>query len=72
MNLANHTNAIPQTKAFAKAQLKEVMSNFGSKSPDANAAFMVDEIKDFLKSPEKFKVLPSPKIPDGSPIGCFE
>ncbi|WP_396596393.1 zinc-dependent metalloprotease [Dokdonia sp. R86516] len=72
MNLANHPKAIPQTKAFAKAQLKEVMSNFGSKSSDANAAFMVDEIQDFLKSPEKFKVLPSPKIPDGSPIGCFE
>ena len=72
MNLANHTKAIPQTKAFAKAQLKEVMANLGSKTSDANAAFMVDEIKDFLKSPEKFKVLPSPKIPDGSPIGCFE
>ena len=71
MNLANHTKAIPQTKAFAKAQLKEISSKLASKSLDANAAFMVDEIREFLKSPEKFKVIPSPKIPDGSPIGCF-
>ena len=72
MNLAAHKNAIPQTKAIVQHQLKSIVSKLESKSNDAYASFMVDEITDFLKFPEKFEVLPSPKIPDGSPIGCFE
>ena len=71
MNLASHSKTIPQSKAFAKAQLKKIKSRLGAQSTDANAAFMVDEIDAFLKEPAAFKVLPSPKIPDGSPIGCF-
>lgn len=72
MNLSKHPQAIPQTKAFAKAQLKKIKNTLMSGRAGANSAYMVDEIDTFLKAPEKFKVIPSPKIPDGSPIGCFE
>lgn len=72
MNLAVHPQSIPQTKAFAKAQLKKIKTQLSLDAVGANSAFMVDEIDNFMKSPEKFKVVPSPKIPDGSPIGCFE
>lgn len=71
MNIASHSKTIPQSKAFAKAQLKNLKSKLSQQSNDANAAFMVDEIEAFLKEPAKFKAIPSPKIPDGSPIGCF-
>ena len=71
MNLSAHSKSIPQTKAFTRAQLKQVRAKLASQTTDANAVFMVDEIETFLKAPEKFKVLPSPKIPDGSPIGCM-
>lgn len=70
MNLTSHKNAIPQSKAVAKAQLKSIKLNLNSKD-DAYSAYMVDEINTFLKDPKEFKVLPSPSIPDGSPIGCF-
>ena len=71
MNLSAHSKSIPQTKAFTRAHLKQVRAKLASQTTDANAVFMVDEIETFLKAPEKFKVLPSPKIPDGSPIGCM-
>lgn len=70
MNLAAHNKSIPQTKAFAKAELKNLKNNL-AKNKDANSLYMVDEINAFLKAPKDFKVLPSPKIPDGSPIGCY-
>jgi hypothetical protein len=72
MNLSVHPKAIPQTKAFAKAQLKKIRTQLALDAMGANSAYMVDEINNFLKSPEKFKVIASPKIPDGSPIGCFD
>ncbi|RMB60881.1 DUF5117 domain-containing protein [Dokdonia sinensis] len=73
MNLTVHKDAIPQSKAFAKAQLQTIHDNLKKLgSLDANSAYMMSEIETFFKEPEKFKVIPSPKIPDGSPIGCFE
>jgi len=33
---------------------------------------MTYRIDQFMDEPEKFKVIPSPKIPDGSPIGSFQ
>lgn len=72
MNLSVHPKAIPQTKAFAKAQLKKIRTQLSLDAMGANSAYMVDEINNFLKAPEKFKVIASPKIPDGSPIGCFD
>ena len=71
INLALHTKSIPQVSAFAKAQLKEIASGFKSSS-DANEVEMASRIEKALKSPKDFKVIPSPKIPDGSPIGCYQ
>lgn len=70
MNLASHKNAIPQSKAIAIASLKEINVKLQAEG-DAYSSHMVHEINNFLKQPEKFKALPSPSIPDGSPIGCF-
>ncbi len=71
MNLAVHPKSIPQTSAFAKAQLKELQQQFTLDAQGADGAYMADQIAQFFEHPEKFKVLPSPKIPDGSPIGCY-
>jgi len=72
MNLSVHPKAIPQTKAFAKAELKKLKQAFTLDAAGTDMAYMADQIDAFMKAPEKFKVLPSPKIPDGSPIGCFQ
>ena len=71
MNLSNHSKSIPQTKAIANAQLDNLKSQLSSKS-DAVSKEMVRLIKRFQEHPEDFKVIPSPKIPDGSPIGSFQ
>lgn len=70
LNLYVHPNAIPQTKATVKYVLRsEVLPSLSLSN--ANDMNMVDQIKKTLDKPETFKVIPSPKIPDGSPIGCF-
>lgn len=71
INLALHKKSIPQVSAFAKAQLKEISTSFKNSS-DPNKVEMASRIESALKSPKDFKVIPSPKIPDGSPIGCFQ
>ena len=71
INLALHKKSIPQVSAFAKAKLKELTSTFNSSS-DPNKLEMAARIERALKTPKDFKVLPSPKIPDGSPIGCYQ
>jgi len=43
-----------------------------NKSDSAVALEMSYRIDQFMDEPEKFKVIPSPKIPDGSPIGSFQ
>ncbi len=71
INLALHTKSIPQVSAFAKAQLKELSTAYRN-STDPNQKEMAARIESALKNPKDFKVLPSPKIPDGSPIGCYQ
>ena len=73
MNLAAHKNVHPQVNAIANQQLAALKTSLLSSGKSANAIEMVRRINAFLKSPEKFKVIPTPKIPDGSPIGmgCF-
>lgn len=71
INLALHKKSIPQVSAFAKAQLKEIITTYGNSS-DPNKAEMASRIESALKNPKNFKVIPSPKIPDGSPIGCYQ
>ena len=73
MNLAAHQNVHPQVNAIANQKLKTLKSTLLASGKSANAAEMVRRIDQFIDAPEKFKVIPTPKIPDGSPIGmdCF-
>ena len=71
LNLMLHKDAIFQTSAFAKAELQNITAYLSSKN-DAQSKYMISYINENIKSPDKFKVLASPKIPDGSPIGCYE
>ncbi|WP_419211173.1 zinc-dependent metalloprotease [Maribacter sp. X9] len=74
MNLASHTDVAPQVNAIANSELnKLVLAMSGGQSSDPLKAEMVRRIKDFNEHPDLFEVIPSPKIPDGSPIGmdCF-
>ncbi|MET7029324.1 zinc-dependent metalloprotease [Sediminicola luteus] len=74
MNLAAHDKVHPQVNAIASAVLMDIKSDLVSKSKDAISREMVRRINDFYNHPEQFKVIPSPTIPDGSPIGmdCLE
>ena len=73
MNLAAHQKVHPQVNAIANQKLKNLKSTLLSNGKNANAAEMVRRIDQFIEKPEDFKVIPTPKIPDGSPIGmdCF-
>ncbi|NND87671.1 MAG: peptidase, partial [Flavobacteriaceae bacterium] len=67
-NLATHKNTIPQTKALAYQTLQKIHDQ-AANSSGANAAYIIYQIENFKRKPEDFKVMPSLKIPDGSPIG---
>jgi hypothetical protein len=67
-NLATHGQSIPQTKAMAYKTINDVYEHTPFKK-DANAMYMKQQIDAFKAKPELFKVMASPKIPDGSPIG---
>jgi len=68
MNLAANDKAHPQVNALANHSLRTIKSYLMPKS-DIYSPEMVRRINAFLKAPEKFKIIESPKIPDGSPIG---
>ncbi|MFT6930786.1 MAG: hypothetical protein ACJAQ7_002278 [Sediminicola sp.] len=74
MNLAAHDKVHPQVNAIASNTLMDIKSELVSKSKDAIRKEMVRRIDNFYNHPEQFKVIPSPTIPDGSPIGmdCLE
>lgn len=72
MNLSVSPNSISQTKAVTRAELKNIRSTLSKPTQDYYDTYIIDEIDAFFKAPEKFKVISSPKIPDGSPIGCGE
>ncbi|SEM14330.1 protein of unknown function [Aquimarina amphilecti] len=76
MNLTNNNNTYPQAKALAFGALKKVRSILNTeKQKGVNQTYndyYIKQIDDFISRPEEFKVLPSPKIPDGSPIGSFQ
>ncbi len=73
MNLAAHKEVHPQVNAIANVKLKSLKSKLISGKMEISAMEMVRRINDFEKHPDKFKVIPTPKLPDGSPIGmaCF-
>ena len=71
MNLSVNEKCIPQVKAIANAKLYELKQNMIQKSSVVAREF-VNRIEAFEEKPEKFKIQPSPSIPDGSPIGSFQ
>ncbi|GAB5400031.1 MAG: zinc-dependent metalloprotease [Aureisphaera sp.] len=69
MNLAANSRSTAQVKAVTMKTIKDLKSDLGG---SAYATQLKTEIDAFLKEPSKFKVFPSPKIPDGSPIGSWQ
>ncbi|WP_299220383.1 zinc-dependent metalloprotease [uncultured Aquimarina sp.] len=75
MNLSVNGNSYPQVRALAYASLNNVRYLLSAdKRKDSNTVYndyYLKQIQDFMTKPERFKIVPSPKIPDGSPIGSF-
>lgn len=71
MNLSANKQSIPQVKAIANAILLDIKTELIKEDTAINRE-MYYRIDQFMDKPEKFEVLPSPKIPDGSPIGSFQ
>ncbi|MGB5820025.1 MAG: zinc-dependent metalloprotease [Saonia sp.] len=73
MNLASDQKAHPQVNAIAHEKLREINKIVLSRDYGVNDREMARRIQGFTKKPELFKVIPTPKIPDGSPIGmdCY-
>ncbi len=73
MSLAANDDVHPQVNTIANQELKNLKAYLMSGS-EPFAEEMIRRIDNYFKEPDDFKVIPSPKIPDGSPIGmaCFE
>lgn len=69
MNLAAHDAVHPQVNAIAHESLKNLKASLLGGEKTAIAIEMIRRIDAFLDKPENFKLIPTPKIPDGSPIG---
>lgn len=69
MNLASSNEVHPRVNALAHHQLSELKKALSDTPKDVDAAEMLRRIAQFYDEPEAFKVIPAPKIPDGSPIG---
>ncbi len=76
MSLSKDKKAYTQVNAIAHSKMINLAKQLKSKDADELEnmynRYYVKQINDFLDKPESFKVLPSPKIPDGSPIGSFK
>ncbi|MGI9546946.1 MAG: zinc-dependent metalloprotease [Flavobacteriaceae bacterium] len=59
----------PQVKSTSHAKLMELKSQLGAQDSASDRDEMIRLINLYFKSPAKFKSIPVPKIPDGSPIG---
>lgn len=75
MNLSVYKEAYPQVRGLAMNSLYEIKSLLRSTQQKGVTkiynTYYIKQIEDFLAKPEAFKVIPSPKIPDGSPIGSL-
>jgi len=73
MNLAANDAVHPQVNAIANQKIKGLRDIGLKMSSETIKAEMVRRITNFYEHPEQFKVIPTPKIPDGSPIGmdCY-
>ncbi|TPN88642.1 zinc-dependent metalloprotease [Aquimarina algicola] len=74
MHLSVLKETYPQVNAIAYQKLmslKEMISN-NEVSDNDYKVYYLQQIQLFIEKPESFTVQPSPKIPDGSPIGSFK
>ncbi|WP_109301167.1 zinc-dependent metalloprotease [Aquimarina sp. AU474] len=75
MSLSKNKEVYPQVNAIAYNNLNKLIIRLKNDKvtnlSNAYNAYYLKQIEDFLEKPENFIVLPSPKIPDGSPIGSF-
>lgn len=75
MNLSKNTQTYSQVNAIAYAKIKGLIPLLKSKTGDVTDKmyneYYLNQINKFIEKPGDFKALPSPKIPDGSPIGSF-
>ena len=69
MNLAAHDDVHPQVNAIANEALKDLKTQLLASGKNGISVEMVQRIDNFMKDPSKFKLIPVPQIPDGSPIG---
>ena len=71
MNLSASKQSIPQVKAIVNARLNNLKAELLNEDSAINRE-MYYRIEQFMDKPDKFEVIPSPQIPDGSPIGSFQ
>ena len=64
-------NTIIGLESWMKSQL-ETNSNYMNRDTQAHYTMTIFEIKQFKLHPEQVKIPKPAKIPDGSPIGCFQ
>lgn len=69
MNLAAHNKVHPQVNALANNKLRSLKITLLTASKDVMNTEIIHRIDNFYAHPELFKVIPTPVIPDGSPIG---
>ena len=69
--LVANEQVYPMAKTVLVNRLESWRKNLAN-SKYSSDRFFAKKIEQFLKSPDKFKVKPVPKIPDGSPIGTFK
>ncbi len=75
MDLYTIENTYPQVRALAYGSLNAIKSVLSYEKKNTNKIYndyYAKQIEDFMRNPEKFKKIRSPKIPDGSPIGSFQ
>lgn len=70
-NLFVSKKAIPQVKAEARMQLLAIADD-ANDAMQGEEEYIKQDIERFFKEPQQFEVIPSPTIPDGSPIGSFQ
>lgn len=72
MNLSVSGKAYHEVSAVVNLELMRLRNWLKKQEPIAHYVELDSRINKFIEEPEKFKVLPSPKIPDGSPIGSIQ
>lgn len=76
MKLSNDKKAYPQVQAIAYNSLQKISALLQSQNDNAlnkiYNVYYVKQIENFMANPKDYKPMPSPKIPDGSPIGSFQ